>query len=127
MRVFTLFATAAASAMLSGCGSPKPNTEPTPPATSAQPGAAPETTAVAAGKAIFQANCIACHGANGKGIGKGKPDFTDAEWQAKESDEELLEVIANGHEKMPAFGDKLTEEQRKEVLAYVRTFPTQQP
>jgi mono/diheme cytochrome c family protein len=87
------------------------------------PGPPAATTAsVSAGKIVFQANCVGCHGANGKGMGKGKPDFTNAAWQAKEPDAELLNSIANGHHKMPAFKTKLTEQQRKDALAYVRTF-----
>lgn len=125
MRVLICIAALGAAA-LAGCGSGG-NTENAgaPPTAPPPPGGAPAAAAApnaVAGKAIFQAKCIACHGANGKGIGAGKPDFTDAAWQAKESDEELLHVIANGHKMMPPFKDKLTEQERKDVLAYVRTF-----
>jgi cytochrome c oxidase cbb3-type subunit 3 len=136
MRVLPVLTVLLAAAALAGCGSSGNSDtaqQPTPPpAAPPLPGGPPApgatATDVAAGKAIFQANCVACHGANGKGIDKEAPDFTNAKWQAKHSDQELLETIANGHKnEMPAFKNKLTEQQRKDALAYVRTFPTQQP
>lgn len=120
MRVLAIL-TAFSAAALAGCGtSPSGGSGKAPPPAPPAPGPPPLTGPVA-GKAVFQANCIACHGENGRGIGKGKPDFTDAAWQAKESDAALLDVIANGHHNMPPFKDKLTEQQRKDVLAYIRT------
>jgi mono/diheme cytochrome c family protein len=138
MRVLYCLTVLAAAVALVGCGSgsnetaqtptapPVPGGPPAPggpPMPGAPPGpAAAAVTDPAAGKIVFTANCQGCHGANGQGVGKGKPDFTNAAWQAKESDEELLNSIANGHHKMPAFKTKLSEQQRKNALAYVRTF-----
>ena len=81
------------------------------------------------GKAIFQAKCVTCHGAQGKGdgpIGKQlKPpagDFTSAE-SKKKSDAELLDVIQNGKPKtaMVAWKSQLSEAEIQDVLAYVLT------
>lgn len=72
--------------------------------------------------------CASCHGADGKGVPamkanmKDLPDFTDAAWQKKETDAELIETIKNGHKPMPAYKDKLTEDQIKALVAYVRKF-----
>ena len=50
------------------------------------------------------------------------PDFSDAAWQKRESDAELLEAIENGKGKlMPAWKDKLTATEMKDSLAYLRT------
>lgn len=52
---------------------------------------------------IFQLRCAICHGESGKGDGPGaaslnpKPrDYTDKEWQASVTDEELKKVIVEG-------------------------------
>ncbi|MBV8206574.1 MAG: cytochrome c [Acidobacteria bacterium] len=68
--------------------------------------------------------CIACHGADGHGdtvMGKklGAHDFHAPEVQGK-SDQELVEVTKNGKNKMPAYKDKLTDDQIKELVKYVK-------
>ena len=74
--------------------------------------------------ALFrEQKCVNCHGEDGKGKRKGAPDFTNAQWQNKESDEDLAEQIREGDPpKMPPFGSKLNEEQIKALVAYVRSF-----
>jgi mono/diheme cytochrome c family protein len=54
-------------------------------------------------KKIFEQRCTTCHGASGKGDGPGaaaldpKPrDYTDKEWQASVTDEDLKKVIVGG-------------------------------
>jgi mono/diheme cytochrome c family protein len=72
--------------------------------------------------------CASCHNADGKGNPamktsmKDLPDFTDAAWQKKETDAELIETIKNGHKPMPAYKDKLSDDQIKALVAYVRKF-----
>ena len=72
--------------------------------------------------------CASCHGADGKGIPamkasvKDLPDFTNAAWQRKATDPEMIETIKNGHKPMPAYKDKLTEDQIKALVAYIRKF-----
>lgn len=122
---------ALAGLFVAGCGQNPQTTEnpPPPPAVPSvpggppMPGAPPSTVATAKeGNLVYQANCLGCHGADGKGKMPDQPDFTDAAWQARHTEEELLVAIRDGHEKMPAFKDKLSEEQMKDVVAYVRTF-----
>ena len=76
------------------------------------------------GAALFVAQkCVTCHGADGKGKVKGTPSFTDAAWQKKESDADLIEDIKKGKPpKMPAFGTKLSDDEIKGLVAYIRTF-----
>jgi cytochrome c6 len=71
---------------------------------------------------VYTDKCALCHGEDGKGQTKGSPDFTNAEWQKKESDEEFIKMIKNGKKPMPAFGDKLSDEQIKSLVQYVRAF-----
>jgi len=54
-------------------------------------------------RSLFKARCTVCHGETGKGDGPGaaalnpKPrDYTNAEWQASVSDEQLRKVIVMG-------------------------------
>jgi len=84
--------------------------------------------AFADGQRKFLAKCAACHGKDGKGqteMGQKLkvPDFSDAAFQAKFSDADALKQISDGNaeKKMPAFKDKLSEDEIKEVVAYVRT------
>lgn len=76
------------------------------------------------GEAIFKQRCSMCHGADGKGFAAIKtPDFTDPKWQESITDKEMIEVIKNGKKgtPMPAFGDKLKEEEILSVVAYIRS------
>jgi cytochrome c5 len=78
-------------------------------------------------KAFYGKNCSVCHGADGKG-GEGDqrfqivPDFTDAAWHRRRSNEKLMTAISNGKAGMPAFKDKLSDEQIRAMTAYVRAF-----
>lgn len=77
------------------------------------------------GPALFKAKCAACHGADGKGettMGKmnklrdlGSPDVQ------KQSDEDLSGIIANGKNKMPAYGKSLKPEQVKDLVVFIRS------
>lgn len=77
---------------------------------------------------LFLEYCAKCHGEDGRAqTPKGKQlmaqDFTDAEWQAEETDEELIQVVTKGDEDMPPFGKKLTKEQIESLVKHdVRGF-----
>jgi mono/diheme cytochrome c family protein len=43
-------------------------------------------------------------------------DMTDPEWQAEETDEELIKIVTKGGEDMPPFGKKLTKEQIESLV-----------
>jgi mono/diheme cytochrome c family protein len=82
-------------------------------------------------KANWDANCVQCHGKDGKADTKmGKTlnakDLTDAKVQAEFSDAKAAESIKNGVKEngkttMKAFGGKLTDDEIKALVAYVRT------
>lgn len=75
-------------------------------------------------KKIFENECLKCHGKYGKGSKRGKslgsPDFTNAEWQASVTDEQLINSITNGKKKMPKQEGKLSQEEIKALVKYVR-------
>jgi mono/diheme cytochrome c family protein len=56
----------------------------------------------------WQRNCTPCHGPRGRGDGPQgpmlrAPDLTRPEWLDKANDQEMLETIRKGRNKMPAF------------------------
>ncbi len=84
---------------------------------------------IALGKAVWDANCAECHGAGGAGDGIRASEFDtpisdlrQPEMLVTQSDSILFELITQGNgEAMPAFGDKLDETQRWQVISYLRT------
>ena len=84
---------------------------------------------LAAAKALFLDNCAQCHGEAGKGDGpeasmyEPKPaDLSDAHRVAEMTDGEIFYKISKGRRPMPSFKKRLTEEQRWQLVNYVRTF-----
>ena len=84
---------------------------------SAQP-AGVDSALMEKGKAIYEANCAACHGANGQGMPPvmpalaGNANLKDAAM--------ILNVVKNGRGAMPAVGAGFTEEELKAVATYIR-------
>lgn len=76
--------------------------------------------------ALYTAKCKMCHGANGAGdtpMGKklALEDLRSAEVQKKD-DADLVKVIATGSGKMPAFANKMSEQQINDLVAVIRGF-----
>ncbi len=84
------------------------------------------------GKTLFEANCAKCHGIDGKGGTKmgqkaGCKDFTDAAYQGSLTDDKMAGTVKGGIKdgdktKMKAFGDTLSADDIKAVVAYIRSF-----
>ncbi len=71
-------------------------------------------------KEIFQANCVACHGANGQGTMGIAPTLNDNTWLWGGSEKAIIETITSGrHNQMPAWKDFLTEDKIHLLTAYV--------
>ena len=75
--------------------------------------------------ADYKAKCAMCHGADGKastGMGKtmGLKPFSDPDVQGM-SDADMAALIANGKGKMPAMKGKLTDDQIKGLVKYVKS------
>ena len=75
----------------------------------------------ARGKALFAANCVACHGPEGKGNpALGAPNLTDKIWLYGGSSTALVETIGKGRNGvMPAWGEFLGDEKIHLLAAYV--------
>ncbi len=85
---------------------------------------APDEFAVA--RANFQKNCVGCHGEDGMGGVKtvdGKkmtvPSFHEGH-ALKHSDEDFIKQITNGGDGMPAFKDKMSPEEMKDLVRFIR-------
>jgi mono/diheme cytochrome c family protein len=77
---------------------------------------------------LFRSHCQRCHGADGKGVA-GKldspdpPDFSGRGWQEERSNAGMLKSILDGKKKgMPAFRKKVSEDQARDRVDYVRAF-----
>jgi cytochrome c6 len=77
------------------------------------------------GADVYKQKCSLCHGDSGKGDTPAGQAFKAASFSdpavIKVSDADRALVIKNGKGKMPGFGDSITPDQVKAVLAYVRT------
>jgi cytochrome c oxidase cbb3-type subunit III len=64
-------------------------------------------------------NCSGCHANGGGGMG---PALMDADWRYGGRIEEIYQTIEHGRPNgMPAFGEKIPEEQIWQIAAYVRS------
>jgi mono/diheme cytochrome c family protein len=77
------------------------------------------------GAGDFKAKCAMCHGADGSGsTATGKAlkvrDLGSTNVQGQ-TDAQLTEIITNGKDKMPAYKGKLTDDQIKGLVVYIRS------
>ena len=85
----------------------------------------------ASGPELWTQHCASCHGKDGSGstaMGKkiGVKDYRDPKVQTAFSDGEMERAIKegvkeNGKEKMKAFGSRLSDDDVKALVAYIRT------
>lgn len=73
------------------------------------------------GQRVYMAQCVACHGAEGKGNqALGAPNLTDGVWLYGSSENRILNAINNGlNNRMPAQEHVLTPEQIRMLTAWV--------
>ncbi|CAN5406716.1 cytochrome-c oxidase, cbb3-type subunit III [soil metagenome] len=76
---------------------------------------------IEAGKAIFAANCAACHGDDGKGkTDLGAPDLTDKFWIYGGDKQAIINTVWNGRQgRMPAWENRLPLLDRKILALYL--------
>lgn len=81
------------------------------------------------GKTLYEKNCKSCHGIDGKGnpkmakslkINLTKLDLTDEE-TVKKPDDNLVNVTREGAGKMKGYESKLSGEEIKAIVTYIRT------
>ena len=86
---------------------------------------------IAAGKAIYQHECLACHGNMGKGNGPAAialerhPSDLSMPMMWEHSDGALFWKITEGRPPMPSFKKLLTDDERWQIVNYIRTLAPQ--
>jgi len=80
---------------------------------------------LAAGRRIFERKCARCHSSKGDGktaVAGRFPyaNLIDGVWRSDGSDEAIEKQIRQGHDPMPSFQGKLTDEQIRQTVVYVR-------
>ncbi len=81
--------------------------------------------AFADGAAVFTGKCAMCHGKGGAGdTGMGKSlkirDLASADVQ-KLTDADITKIVTDGKGKMPAYKGKLSDDEIKSVVAFIRS------
>jgi mono/diheme cytochrome c family protein len=95
------------------------------PAAHGQPATDPSQARIEKGKIVFVKHCAGCHGAEGKGdgyklLGADPANLTSPSIK-KKSDSALLKTIHEGNPNMPSWKVRLSEQDSRAVLAYIRT------
>ncbi|MEC8295546.1 MAG: cytochrome-c oxidase, cbb3-type subunit III [Pseudomonadota bacterium] len=86
-------------------------------------GDAQDATLVEAGAVVYEENCAACHGDEGKGdIDQGAPNLADAIWLYGDSYEAIRESVYYArYGAMPAWNTRLSEAEIRAVSTFVHT------
>jgi len=89
---------------------------------------APSEADLPRARALYLDKCAECHGEGGKGDGNqakmydpAPTNLTDPERLKGQSDGELFYRISEGHRPMPAFKKRFTEEQRWQLVLFIRS------
>ena len=81
--------------------------------------------AQSAGADTYKAKCAMCHGADGLGATPAGKSLKAASFKdpaiVKAPDAQLIATVKSGKNKMPAYAGKLTDDQIKAAVAYIRT------
>src|SRR5581483_246663 len=130
------------AAVIAGCSSklPQETASLTPPFldTPVAPRPATSGATIARGKQVYDANCVQCHGASGRGDGYGAPflvppprDFSGGQFKFRTTasgllptDDDLFRTISRGANGtgMPPWQYLLSDEDRWALVDYVKTF-----
>lgn len=86
---------------------------------------AADAVSIGRGKSVYTAECASCHGARGRGDGPSAKDLEkspgDMTKLGSQSDGALFWKITEGKKPMASFASKLNEQQRWDVINYMRT------
>lgn len=74
------------------------------------------------GQGIYTANCVSCHGEDGRSMILGAANFSDPRFMANQSPSDLYIVVTQGKGSMPAWQARLEQEERWNSIDYIYTF-----
>ena len=81
---------------------------------------------LAAAAALWNVTCASCHGRAGEGNGPAAPgplvSFANPDWQRTVSDADITQVITNGRNMMPAFGETIAPAGIEALVVLIRRF-----
>lgn len=84
---------------------------------------------IEAARLLYKENCERCHGASGKGNGPesarqypAPSDLTDAKRMNALTDGAIFYQISEGRRPMPSFKKRMTEDQRWQLVLFIRSF-----
>jgi len=128
MKLFALALTCVVIALIAvACTeTATPTTTNTSRTAAASPSPSASVDQFAAAHANFTKNCEPCHGPTGEGglvkVEKKqiKVPSLKAEHAIKHTDDQLTKMITNGEEEMPAFKDKLSQQEIADMVKFVR-------
>ena len=129
MKLISLALTCVALALLAtACTETATPTNTSTPRTGASPAASPAAPGdqFATARANYTKNCEGCHGPTGEGglvrvnDKQIKVPSLKAGHALKHTDDELINIVTNGEEAMPAFKEKLNAAQITELVQFVR-------
>jgi mono/diheme cytochrome c family protein len=87
----------------------------------AQSAATSKEALVHAGQDLFTQKCHQCHSVVEGQYSFGPNLYHEMKKSPKKTPADVRAILKNGKNKMPAFGDKLSEDDTKELLAYLQT------
>lgn len=77
------------------------------------------------GADTYKVKCLMCHGADGQAATPAGKALKAASFKdpaaVKATDDQLIAIVKNGKNKMPAYAGKLTDAEIKAAVAHVRT------
>ena len=77
------------------------------------------------GADLYKSKCLMCHGVDGLGATPSGKAMKAASFKdpaiIKSPDAAMIAIIKSGKNKMPAYSSKLTDDQIKSLVAYIRT------
>jgi hypothetical protein len=94
----------------------------------------PSESVLKAARVLYMDECAQCHGEHGKGDGPEArthnplpADLTDAQRMANVTDGEIFYQITEGRRPMPSFKNRMTQDQRWQLVLFLRSFPQPAP
>jgi mono/diheme cytochrome c family protein len=73
---------------------------------------------------IYRSQCAGCHGDDGLGVVPGARNFQDLDYMRGESPTSFYAAITEGRGQMPSFRDRMTSDERWDMVAHVWSFST---
>ncbi len=88
-----------------------------------------DENSITRGRELFEKRCVACHGKKGDGKGsmaflltRRPPDFNHDDIIGMMTDGEIFYKISKGNSPMPQWEKKLAENERWDLVNFIRTF-----